>query len=296
MKCCNFDVFPFLLSFSNMEKNLFVTKQPKKLLWRSRFKVILSNVFVPSLWKCCETFGERCFKIGKLILPSICFQAILSPLDRSCLSYEIFKSIESSKLNKMHISPHILGWSESVKLNEIQWMKTNSFVQFTPFAQVTPPTHQQNSLYIHRQNVFAPPDILLVYYCLFSVKSGHSGLHRHGLPGGVGPVEQLILSWSVRAAPIQPVLPGPPSQPPPPPYPSLLAKGWMTPKGLNDATIIQIWHGSMSFMLRFWGCLGAIVFCSAVSFVPNFRGAVEPPTVELLGAGVGASDAWSYIS
>ena len=53
-----------------------------------------------SLWKCCETFGERCFKIGKLILPSICFQAILSPLDRSCLSYEIFKSIESSKLNK----------------------------------------------------------------------------------------------------------------------------------------------------------------------------------------------------
>ena len=119
MKCCNFDVFPFLLSFSNMEQNLFVTKQPKKLLWRSRFKIILSNVFVPSLWKCCETFGERCFKIGKLILPSICFQAILSPLDRSCLSYEIFKSIESSKLNKMHIS--LLKFWDGA--NQANWMK-----------------------------------------------------------------------------------------------------------------------------------------------------------------------------
>ena len=67
-----------------------------------------------SLWKCCETFGERCFKIGKLILPSICFQAILSPLDRSCLSYEIFKSIESCKLNKTtYNSPHIIKWTDT---------------------------------------------------------------------------------------------------------------------------------------------------------------------------------------
>ena len=65
---------------------------------KERFQIFPSTSC--SFWKCCETFGSRCFKIGKLILPSICFQAILSPLDRSCLSYEIFKSIESSKLNK----------------------------------------------------------------------------------------------------------------------------------------------------------------------------------------------------
>ena len=70
-----------------------------------------------SFWKCCETFGSRCFKIGKLILPSICFQAILSPLDRSCLSYEIFKSIESCKLNKTtYISPYIIIWTNMINM------------------------------------------------------------------------------------------------------------------------------------------------------------------------------------
>ena len=78
---------------------------------REKFKIFPSTSC--SFWKCCETFGSRCFKIGKLILPSICFQAILSPLDRSCLSYEIFKSIESCKLNKTtYISPYIIIWTD----------------------------------------------------------------------------------------------------------------------------------------------------------------------------------------
>ena len=82
---------------------------------REKFKIFPSTSC--SFWKCCETFGSRCFKIGKLILPSICFQAILSPLDRSCLSYEIFKSIESCKLNKTtYNSPHIIKWNDTPQL------------------------------------------------------------------------------------------------------------------------------------------------------------------------------------
>ena len=164
------------------------------------FKILTSTSC--SFWKCCETFGSRCFKIGKLILPSICFQAILSPLDRSCLSYEIFKSIESSKLNKMHISPQILRWSESGKLNENTMNeKQNSFNKSTRFLSSLPDLSKSHGTQTDQPNI-------LLYYCLLSaVKSGrHGRLHWHGLPGGVGPVEQLILSWSVGAPPIQPVL------------------------------------------------------------------------------------------
>ena len=84
---------------------------------REKFKIFPSTSC--SFWKCCETFGSRCFKIGKLILPSICFQAILSPLDRSCLSYEIFKSIESCKLNKTtYNSPQIIKWTDTAQLQK----------------------------------------------------------------------------------------------------------------------------------------------------------------------------------
>ena len=120
-----------------------------------------------SLWKCCETFGERCFKIGKLILPSICFQAILSPLDRSCLSYEIFKSIESSKLNIKCIYP-LTFWDG---VNQSNWMKYNEWNKFIlrpvhpicPSHTAHPPT--KFTLYSPSERIRTPryPPCLLLF-------------------------------------------------------------------------------------------------------------------------------------
>ena len=122
------------------------------------------------------------------------------------------------------------------------------------------------------------------------------------LPGGVGPVEQLILSWSEGG-------PHPSNRFPPyhltsPPCPNLLAKGLNDTKGLNEAMIVHIWRTCWihefckcigTSMSWFWGLPGeAIVSFSAVSFVPNFRGASHGGAT--LGAGLGTTDAWVYIS